>query len=191
MPPKKEKKPRKKVMKQKQSQKQSVVVNITAPVAPKRKRTRKVKAPEPRTGGVSTSHHTFFTAPQMPPPTITQNPIPLSFYDTNRPMNMGFSFNTPVRDTRIQEVDTPIIEPAIYGVEDNSEVVNNPDENEITSIAEPIPAYAEQETTPREKIRNPLTGSLIVLGGGTHQKLIKKRVLDEMGNLIRNPEKIY
>jgi len=189
MPPKKEKKPRKKVMKQKQSQKQSVVVNITAPVAPKRKRTRRVKAPEPRTG-VSSIHHTFFTAPQMPPPTISQNPIPLSFYDTNRPMNMGFSFNTPVRDTRIQEVDTPIIEPAIYGVEDNSEVVNNPDD-EFSTIAEEILAIAEQTTTPKERIRNPLTGSLIDLGGATHRKLIKKGILDEMGNLIRNPEKIY
>jgi hypothetical protein len=186
MPPKKEKKPRKKVMKQKQSQKQSVVVNITAPVAPKRKRTRKVKAPEPRTG-VSSIHHTFFTAPQMPPPTISQNPIPLSFYDTNRPMNMGFRFDTPVRETRFEEVDTPIIEPAIYGVEDNSEVVNNPDE--LTSIE--LPAIAEQTTTPKERIRNPLTGSLIDLGGGTHKKLMKRGILDEMGNLLRNPEKIY
>ena len=182
MPPKKEKKPRKKVMKQKQSQKQSVVVNITAPVAPKRKRTRKVKAPEPRTG-VSSIHHTFFTAPQMPPPTITQNPIPLSFYDTNRPMNMGFSFNTPVRDTRIQEIDTPIIEPPIYGVEDNSEIVNNP--------VEEISAIAEQTSIPKAKIRNPETGSLIVLGGGTHKKLIRKGILDEMGNVIREPKKIY
>lgn len=187
MPPKKEKKPRKKVMKQKQSQKQSVVVNITAPVAPKRKRTRRVKAPEPRTG-VSSIHHTFFTAPQMPPPTITQNPIPLSFYDTNRPMNMGFNFSTPVRDTRIEEVDTPIIEPAIYGVEDNSEIVNNP-VDEISTIAEEIPAVAEQTRIPKAKIRNPETGSLIDVGGGTHKKLIRRGILDEMGNDIRNREK--
>jgi len=190
MPQKKEKKPRKKVMKQKQSQKQSVIVNITAPVAPKRKRTRRVKAPEPRTGGVSTSHHTFFTAPQMPPPTISQTPIPLSFYDTNRPMNMGFNFNTPVRDTRIQEIDTPIIEPPIYGVEDNSEIVNNP-VDELNTIAEEIPAVAEQTRIPKARVINPETGSYIDVGGGTHKKLIRKGILDEMGNVIREPKKIY
>ena len=187
MPPKKEKKPRKKVMNQKQSQKQSVVVNITAPVAPKRKRTRRVKAPEPRMGA-SSIHHTFFTAPQMPPPTISQNPIPLSFYDTNRPMNMGFSFNTPVRDARIEEVDTPIIESAIYGVEDNSEIVNNP-VDEISTIAEEIPVVAEQTKIPKARIINPETGSYIDVGGGTHKKLIKKGVLDKYGNDIRKAEK--
>lgn len=134
MPPKKDKK---KVVKQKQkqTQRQNVIVNITAPVAPKKRRPRRKRDVETN----EKSHqqqpqmlyqrpHTFFTAPPMPPISKAvdiRHDLPLSFFDTNRPMNMGFNFNRPVVEPIATQTEVDLIPTLENQTDDNLDVVNN------------------------------------------------------------------
>lgn len=196
MPPKKDKK---KVLKQKQkqTQKQNVVVNITAPVAKRRRARKPKKEVEPREQLPVQRPHVFFTAQPAPAPSYNQpapqpqpllrQSLPLSFYDTNRPMNMGFDFVRPQPEPIARQTETDIIPTLTNQLDDNLEVVNDIDEQaSLPSLGE-----EEQVSTPvaKAKIRNPLTGSLIILGGTTHKKLIKQRILNEFGDIIANISK--
>ena len=135
MPPKKDKK---KVVKQKQkqTQRQNVIVNITAPVDPKKRRPRRKRDVETNEKSHQQSQpqmlyqrpHTFFTAPPMPPISKAvdiRHDLPLSFFDTNRPMNMGFNFNRPVVEPIATQTEVDLIPTLENQTDDNLDVVNN------------------------------------------------------------------
>jgi hypothetical protein len=203
MPPKKDKKKvlkQKQKQKQKQTQKQNVVVNITAPVAKRRRARRPKKEVEPREQLPVQRPHVFFTAQPAPAPSYNQptpqpqpllrQSLPLSFYDTSRPMNMGFDFVRPQPEPIATQTETDIIPTLTNQLDDNAEVVNSIDEEEQRlfdegrlSIEGLIGGQIASTPTSEEKVRNPLTGTLIKLGGTTHKKLMKQIILDEMGGI--------
>jgi len=186
MPPKKDKK---KVLKQKQkqTQKQNVVVNITAPVAKRRRARKPKKEVEPREQLPVQRPHVFFTAQPAPAPSYNQpapqpqpllrQSLPLSFYDTSRPMNMGFDFVRPQPEPIATQTEIDVIPTLTNQLDNNIEVVTDIDEEEQGLIGGLIAPSPNRE----EKIRNPKTGSLIKLGGTNHKKLMEKGILDEMG----------
>lgn len=189
MPPKKDKK---KVLKQKQkqTQKQNVVVNITAPVAKRRRARRPKKVVEQREQLPIQRPHVFFTAQPAPAPTYNQpapqpqpllrQTLPLSFYDTNRPMNMGFNFVRPQPAPIATQTETDVIPTLENQLDDNLDEVNGIGEEVSTPR---LIGDEEATSTSPTKIRNPVKGTLIKLGGATHKKLKKQGILDEYGEL--------
>jgi hypothetical protein len=178
---------------EKQTQNQNVVVNITAPVAKRTRARRPKKEVEPRKQLPVQRPHVFFTAQPAPAPSYNQpapqpqpllrQSLPLSFYDTSRPMNMGFDFVRPQPEPIATQTETDIIPTLTNQLDDNAEVVNSIDEEEQRLFDEQglIGGLIAPSPNREEKVRNPKTGSLIKLGGTNHKKLIDKGILDEIG----------
>lgn len=132
MAKKTDKKPVKKpVLKQKQTQKQSVIINLGD--YKKKVRVRRKKESPEKKEGLGSRGITMYTANYAPPPTYNKfepqrymsEKLPLSFYETNRPMNMGFNFQYPTVVPIATQTERNLIPTLENQLDDNLEINNN------------------------------------------------------------------
>lgn len=148
------------------------------------------------------------------PQRVINETLPLSFYETNRPLNMGFDFTYPTVVPIATQTESELVPTLENQLDNNLEIVNNESSDLPTTggsvvIYEPsIPVEEENRMVIFEppsirvneppssieparpaiarltQIQNPFTGRMINVGSNMFKKLMKKKIIDANGNII-------
>ena len=115
--------------------------------------------------------------------------LPLSFYDTNRPMNMGFDFTYPTTEPIATQTERELIPTLENQTDNNLEIVNN-ESSESSDLSQEEEEEEEPPIMRVGQIQNPFTGRMINIGSNTFKKLVKKHIIDNAGNLLISSQKL-